>query len=238
MTALALGDEHPPLGEAQVTQPQPEDLTAAQPAQHHRRDHGPVPVRAQRGGQHVNLGRAEDLRQRPGHPDQRDALAGALPLAAGRQAPRHRVHAHVPAGQQEPIQSRHARQPPSQRPGRHPAPACPGHLQTAIPASALSCHERQHVNRADPPRRLRGRGEEDLQVIGHGQHRVRPAPASQELQVLIQQPDTQPHHDVTGRIPRPRQADNRHWHAGPPHLHKDRPVSLPRSLRRSPAYHA
>ena len=49
---------------------------------------------------------------------------------------------------------------------------------------------------------LRDHGEEDLQVIGHGQHRVRPAPPSQELQVLIQQPDTQPHHDAH----RPRSA--------------------------------
>jgi hypothetical protein len=29
MTALALGDEHPPLAEPQVFQPQPQNLTAA-----------------------------------------------------------------------------------------------------------------------------------------------------------------------------------------------------------------
>ena len=55
--ALALGDEHPPLGHPQVLQPQPEDLTAPQPAQHHRRDHRPVPVRAQRRGQRIDLRR-------------------------------------------------------------------------------------------------------------------------------------------------------------------------------------
>ena len=61
-----------------------------------------------------------------------------------------------------------------------------------------------------------GRGKEHLQVIGHGQDRVRPAPPRQELQILIQQPDTQPHHDVTGRIPRPDQPHSSHRHAGPP----------------------
>ena len=138
-----------------------------------------------------------------GHPDQRDTLAGPLPLPPGRQAPRHRVHAHIPAGQQEPVKPGHARQPPPQRPGRHPASLRPGHLQAAVPAGALRGHERQHIGRPDPPRRLAHHGEEDLQVIGHGQHRVRPAPASQELQVLIQQPDTQPHHQLPGRVPRP-----------------------------------
>ena len=53
----------PPFPEPQIGQVQPEDLAAAQPAQHHRRDHRPVPVR-------------------PGHPDQRHALARTLPLAA------------------------------------------------------------------------------------------------------------------------------------------------------------
>jgi len=81
MAALALGDEHPPLPEAQVRKPQAEDLAAAQPAQHHRRYHRPVPVRAQRGGQRIDLTRLQDLRQRPGHPHQRHALAGPLAFA-------------------------------------------------------------------------------------------------------------------------------------------------------------
>jgi len=37
--AFPLGDEHPPLGGAQVFQPQPEDLAAGLPAQHYGRDH-------------------------------------------------------------------------------------------------------------------------------------------------------------------------------------------------------
>ena len=46
MAALALGDEHPSGGDPQILQPQSEDLAAAQPAQHHRLAHGPVPVGA------------------------------------------------------------------------------------------------------------------------------------------------------------------------------------------------
>jgi len=57
IAALALSDEHPPLAEPQVFQPQPQYFAAAQPAQHHRRDHRPVPVRAQRGGQCIDLSR-------------------------------------------------------------------------------------------------------------------------------------------------------------------------------------
>jgi len=69
---------------------------------------------------------------------------------------------------------------------------------------------------ADPPRRLTHHGEEDLQVIGHGQHRVRPAPPAQKLQILIQQRHPEPGHHITGSIPRPGHADSGHRHAGPP----------------------
>src|ERR671918_329943 len=43
MAALAIGDEHPPLDRAQILQPQAKHLAAAQPTEHHRFDHGPVP---------------------------------------------------------------------------------------------------------------------------------------------------------------------------------------------------
>ena len=39
-SCFSLGDEHPPLSHTQVRQATAEDLAAAQPAQHHRRDHG------------------------------------------------------------------------------------------------------------------------------------------------------------------------------------------------------
>ena len=101
MAALTVGDEQPPLAEPQVTQPQPEALAAAQPSQHHRRDHRPVAVRAQGGGQRVHLAGAEDLRQRPGHPDQRDTpgRAAAVPAGlAGRGAPGSPSHHRGRAG--------------------------------------------------------------------------------------------------------------------------------------------
>jgi hypothetical protein len=98
------------------------------------------------------------------------AAASGTPAPAGHPCrsrrvgspPRHRIRCHVAAGEQEPVQPRHARQPPPQRPGRHPARACPGDLQAAFPAGPLHGHERQHVGRPDPPRRLADHGEEDL----------------------------------------------------------------------------
>jgi hypothetical protein len=84
VAALAVGDEHPPLGHPEVTQPQTDDFAAAQAAQHHRGDHRPVPVRAQDTGQRVDLGRGQDPRQRPGPTNQRNALVRSLSLDAGR----------------------------------------------------------------------------------------------------------------------------------------------------------
>ena len=66
MPALALGDEQPALADLDITQPQAEDLAAAQPAEQHRLDHRPVAVGAQHRHQRVDLGREQDARQRPG----------------------------------------------------------------------------------------------------------------------------------------------------------------------------
>ncbi len=75
---------------ADVTQSQPEDLAAAQPAQHHRGDHRPVPVGAQRSGQGVDLGRGQDPRQASGAgpaptapPDRAGAVPGGSAAHAG-----------------------------------------------------------------------------------------------------------------------------------------------------------
>src|SRR5262249_34561118 len=133
VAALPLGDEPPPLTDPQISQPKPQHLAAAQPTQYHRRDHRTVPVLAQRGRQRVYLRRPEDLRQRPRCPHQRHTLAWPLPLPPGRQPPGHRIHAYITASVQEPIQPRHTRQPPTQRPGRYPASTTPGHLQPATP---------------------------------------------------------------------------------------------------------
>jgi hypothetical protein len=48
MTTLTINDEHPPLRRTEILQPQTEHLAAAQPAQQHRFDHGPIPPTAQR----------------------------------------------------------------------------------------------------------------------------------------------------------------------------------------------
>jgi hypothetical protein len=95
VSALAAGDEHPPGGNLQIGQPQPEDLAAAQPTQHHRLGHGPVPVRAQRGHQGVDLCRFRDPRQCPRGTYQRHPLPGPLPLPPSRRWLTHHSEEHL-----------------------------------------------------------------------------------------------------------------------------------------------
>lgn len=52
--ALAVADEHAPLGRLEVLQAQRRHLTATQAAKHHRLDHGAVPHGAQHGEQGVD----------------------------------------------------------------------------------------------------------------------------------------------------------------------------------------
>jgi hypothetical protein len=72
-------------------------------------------------------------------------------------------------------------------------------LQHAVltgPARALRGDERQHISRPDLIWRLTHHREAHLQVIRGRQHRIRPAPPAQELQIDIGQrhpdPDNQP----------------------------------------------
>jgi hypothetical protein len=53
VAALAVTDEHPALAGAEVADAQAEHLAAAQAAQHHRLDHGPVTPTPQRGDERV-----------------------------------------------------------------------------------------------------------------------------------------------------------------------------------------
>ena len=62
MATLALGDEHPPLTQAQILESKAEHLASAQAAQHHRLHHCPVPLRAQRP-QRRHLRQVRDARQ-------------------------------------------------------------------------------------------------------------------------------------------------------------------------------
>ena len=189
--ALALGHEQPPLTGAEVLQAQAEHFAAAQPAQHHRIDHGPVAVGPQRRPQRVDLGRREHPRQGAGRADQRHP-APATPRArpAGSQAARHRVavHARVLPGAQIRIQAPHARQPPGDRPCRQARLAV---LQPhdPLPAArgALRGQESEHVRGSHHGRLLAHDLEEHLQVVGHGKPGVGPCPRRHEHQVVVQQ---------------------------------------------------
>ena len=181
MAALALGDEHPPFRDPQILQPQPQDLAAAQPAQHHRRDHRPVPMRPQRRRQRVDLGRGQDPRQRPRRraPTAPPAADGTAPGgSAAPAAPGSPPHHRGPAGTRTtPTRSTTAGAPsrPTPRPARRPDPPAAAR-PLAGAAGALRSDERQHVRRLDLRRRLADHREEHLQVKRRRQHRVRPAP--------------------------------------------------------------
>jgi hypothetical protein len=102
--------------------------------------------------------------------------------------PRHRVGRNVTAGLQESEETRHDRQPPAHRGSRHPARLTPGihrlqHTTLTSAAGPLSRDERQHISRLHLIGRLAHHREEGPQVRRGRQHRVRPAPPSQELQI-------------------------------------------------------
>ena len=65
-------------------------------------------------------------------------------------------------------------------------------------AGALSGDERQHIGRPDLIRRLGHHREEHLQVRRRRQHRVRPAPPGQELQIDLRQRHPDPGSQLTG----------------------------------------
>ena len=60
-------------------------------------------------------------------------------------------------------------------------------MRTTLWSLELRPDEGHHVGARDPHRRLVHRGEEHLQVEGHGQAGVGPCPSGQELQVLVDQ---------------------------------------------------
>ena len=165
--------------------------------------------------------------------------AGPLPLTAGSASPRGTGLALTSRAAKNPrkVLTRSTAAAAASTPTL-PRPRPPGGLQAALGAGALRGHERQHIGRADPPRWLADHSEEHLSG-----HKRRPAPVfgrhrpARNSRYSSSSRTPQPHHDVTGCVPRPDQPHSSHRHAGP-HLHKNRPVSLPRSLRRSPAYHA
>ena len=107
---------------------------AAQPAQGHGLHHGPIPVGAQRPHQRGQLLGIQDARQAAHRPHQRLApQLLAVPRPPGRQTPRDRVrlHPHIAAGDQIPIERRHRRQTPADRRRRQTRPR---HQRSAPPS--------------------------------------------------------------------------------------------------------
>jgi hypothetical protein len=85
--------------------------------------------------------------------------------------------------------------------GGHPTlPARLHRLQRPVAgaAAALSGDEPERVGRDDLGRWLPDHPEEHPQVVASGEHRVRPTPTPEELQILFDQRHPQPHR-LTGR---------------------------------------
>jgi hypothetical protein len=89
----------------------------------------------------------------------------------------------------------------------------------AAAARALRGDERQHIGRPDLIRRLGDHREEHLQVIGSRQHRIRPAPPAQELQIHIGQRHPDPDSQLTGAVTRTRHAKTSSAHSKGSHRH-------------------
>ncbi len=189
--ALALGDEQALLPSVDILEPQAEHLAASQPTQHHRIDHRPVAMRAQRPHQRIDCDRRQHPRQRSRGTDQRHPTVAAPSAAAPRrQTGRNRVacDAGVTASRQIRIQAAHARQSTGDRARRQTRLAVlqPHHPVAEARFSLLS-QEREHVRRGPLGRRLGDTPEEDLQLRRHRQPGIDPGSRRNEGQVLIQQ---------------------------------------------------
>ena len=218
VAALALGDEQPPLRGADVLQAQPEDLAASQATEQHRSDHGPVPVRAQRRGEGVDLDRGQDPRQRPSRrPHQRNAWSRPVPFPSGRQPTRDRVHRDVASGGQERVQPCDRGQSTTYRAQRHPDRVAGDRTEQRVRkvwgAAALSGDKPQHIRRRYRLDRPVHNREEHLQVEPCGQHRVRSTTPGQELQIRNQQRIAE---RLLPRLDGRNQTRHRARHAGPP----------------------
>ncbi len=197
MTALAVRDEHSPLGDLQIVETQPKHLGTAQRPEHHRFDHRPITPPATRLQQRIDLGRLQDRRQRPWRAHQRCSSVRARPFPV-RQPSRHRVRIHLPACQQEAEQPRDRRQPALDRASRQPRLAIDQPDHTTI--AALVGDEAQHVARRDLARFLRNNGEEHLEVVTGRQRRVRPSTRRHKIEIAIHLLLTEPQTRSTSAI--------------------------------------
>ena len=158
-----------------------------------------------------------------GRAHQRHALPRPVTAPAGsaaRAAPGSRPRPRGPAGtRRAPTRSTAAARTVARRhPAASPASTGCSHRSVAGAAGALGGDERQHVRRGRPRAGgLPTTREEHLQVVRRRQHRVRPAPRRQELQIVIQQRHAQPHHRLPGRASTSgSDTDRRQGISGPP----------------------
>ncbi len=118
--ALAREHEQSPLAGINVLKPQSQHLAAPQPRQQHRQHDRPIPLRAQRAQQRVDLHRREHPRQRLRPSDQAHPASSALSWAPTGEATRYRValDTRVATNDQIVKQPGDARQPSGDRPRR------------------------------------------------------------------------------------------------------------------------
>ena len=189
MTALAVSDEHSPIGRLQILRrAQPDHFAAPQTAQDHCFDHRPVTPPASRSQQRDHRRRVQHLRQRPRCADQRCSRWSATGTSSACSHPaRNGVRCHRIAQHQPVEQPRHHRQTTPDRARRQPgltigkAP----HPTIAL-TTPLGGDELEHVRRRHRRRFLVDHREERLQVRHGRQHSVRPAPRRHELDIPIE----------------------------------------------------
>ncbi len=195
MTALALGDEQPTLPGTEVTKAQPEDLAASQAAQEHRLDHRKVALGPQRGEEGISLIWVDDSRQRAWCPDQWHASHDTLARSSHRQSTRDRVllDRGIAPDDQVLVQAGDRGQSSLDRPSRQPLLTVldPYDLR-AVAGFSLGLDESEHVSSDDLVRLLVDDGEEDLQIEGRRDHRVRTSARSDQIEVGVEKRVAEP----------------------------------------------
>ena len=185
-----------------VGQAQPEHLAAAQPGQHHRQHHRPVPVRAQRRHQRVHLVRRRTCGSVRGTRTSGTVAAAAAP--PGRQAPRHRVgrtatspRAIKYANSPDTLDNRRCDRPRRHTPAISTGPASRHHARCRCAARTRTHPPRSP--RPGPCRRPRrtSSGHRPTASTVFGRHAAR-----NELQIGIQQRYAQPQHRAARRSSR------------------------------------
>ncbi len=184
MPTLAVGHEDLVLARAQILHAQSEHLAAPQAPEEHGLDHGPVPVRAQRGEQRVHLIGRQDPRQCPRTADESRTF-GARP--SGGEAARDGVALYLSAQHQVAEQPRQRRQAALDGACRQTGFTVyePDH-RAVTPRLALLGDEGKDIGRRDLRWCLVDDVEERLQVRRRRHHGVVSGAELNELEISIQ----------------------------------------------------